>query len=40
MKYSELIIELSQRLADESDYEDYLLDKLQELLEFVREHEK
>ena len=40
MKYSELVIELSRRLADDSDYEDYLQDKLQELLEFVREHEK
>ena len=40
MKYSELVIELSQRLADESDYEDYLFDKLQGLLDFVREKEE
>ena len=40
MKRSELIIELSHRLSDKSDYEDYLFDKLQDLLDFVREKEE
>ena len=40
MKPSDLVIELSHRLSDESDYEDYLFDKLQYLLNFVREEEK
>mgnify|MGYP003133881291 FL=1 len=39
MKLSEIVIELSNRLADESDYEDNLQPKFQILLDICLEKE-
>ena len=36
----EVVIELSQRLADESDYEDNLQSKLQKLLDYLNTERK
>jgi len=35
MKLKQIMIELSQRLADESDYDDDLINKLEDLLNFI-----
>ena len=35
MKIKQIMIELSQRLADESDYDDDLIYKLEDLLNFI-----
>ena len=32
-----IVVELSERLADESDYEDYLMPKLEQLITFILE---
>jgi len=40
MKPSEIVFEISQRLADESDYENYLKPKLQKLMNFCHENQK
>ena len=37
-KYEKFVIELSERLADEPDYEGYLLPKLEQLLELIKEN--
>ena len=35
MELKQIMIELSQRLADESDYDDDLINKLEDLLNFI-----
>ena len=40
MNLQEIVIELSERLADESDYENNLEPKLQRLLNFFNEQKK
>ena len=40
MKLSKIVIELSERLADESDYENYLEPRLQILLKECLEQEQ
>jgi hypothetical protein len=35
----DFIVELSERLADESDYDDYLKPKLEQLIEVIKQGE-
>jgi hypothetical protein len=36
-QFINLLIEISERLADESDYEDYLLPQLQNAVDYLEE---
>lgn len=40
IKANEIVFEVSERLADESDYDEYLLPKLQELMDFCNNNQK